>query len=302
MPTRYAQTGWRHNDEKLQREFERISRGTDNSIKKAVQDTVNDTLGPEGLVKQKIRQVSHNDITKVQDVTMLDFQDVVSEGVVIPGFYEVYGSQEYGKVKTFARMPIKTGIIHINTLPDRSYPYNQRDWWKRLDSDIRPDTPYNWYGWAVYNFIDHGWDLQDPNDFILHLVDVDETELLSVEDELDIPSVYSWVDDVLSDEDMLDEAKVLLAIKDYYNLIYGAFTPKKDRLLVDGLNIEEMVLDGEGNQVLVNKNIVLLRGVHKPDLPSTYNARYEGRLDYLDEAERKVRTNLKFRYVLLKGS
>jgi hypothetical protein len=71
--------------------------------------------------------------------------------------------------------------------------------------------------------------------------------------------------------------------------------------VVQGLHIEELVTI-DSVDYTIEKDIIVLRAVHKPDVPTAYRAVYDGRLDYMDEDAGTVRTNLTFRYTLLRGS
>lgn len=274
MPTRHGQTGWIHKDHQTQREFERLSRDIA-SIKK--EGAAGESAGPVSspstnksdwaltlkhnnviMPTQKIIQaINFVDEGQLQDADNVFFQlqpAGIEQFLVSEALVNRNGSKQIN-VKAWAKRRRISGLLPVNTLPDTSTPYSDRDAWKRVGSYWKPENGY--FGWYVYGVIDHGFELFDPNDYMLTLVDM-HMEQIDGENYL-VPS---------------NRAKL--------------FHPEHE-----GMRIEEEQPDGR----VISKNIVIVRGVYKPEMPDYVGqALPEPTVEYIDADH--INTNIIFHYTL----
>lgn len=224
MPTYRGQTGWRHDDSKVQREFERVGRQI-----ASIQNTTNNTTNV--ATATPARTATPDRVIR----TVPDFQH---------------------------------GYISIDRLPDIQVPYNDIDTWKRENSAYTPE--FGKYGWYVYNFIDHGWFLNDPNDFLLQLTDMHTIEMTD-EEKADIPT-YNYINSV-------------------YTVTHGINMQQRAVPEVEGITIDTG-MNG------YTKQIIMIRSVFKPHMFAYNGMPQATELEWIDEPNRRIRTNINFHYSL----
>ena len=120
------------------------------------------------------------------------------------------------------------------------------------------------YGWAVWNIITHNLNLYDKDDFIINLTDV------------------QLVDDPLENPGGLPVLPPLTRPQS-----------EEPRVAEQIYNVAARGLDA---------NRILITGVYKPDIDYKYvGTNHIPVLDYQDEAQRIIRTNLIYRYIIYGG-
>jgi len=198
MPTRHGQTGWIHKDHQTQREFERLSRDISTIKKDAAAGQPTSPASSPSTTSDWALSVKHNGAIVptakwIQGLNFIDIplreekDEVVFD--IVPSSLEnalmANGTTNPRQVniKGYSRRRILKGIIPINKLPDNSVSYEEIDAWKREGLFFTPE--YGYYGWYVYNYIDHGWLLKNPNDYILTLVDTHQV----IEEDIYLPDV-----------------------------------------------------------------------------------------------------------------
>lgn len=213
------------------------------------------------------------------------------------------GTNRQVVIEADAQFPIISGVIPINRLPSSiADTPNQRDYWKRSGYHIRPDKGH--YGWAVYNYIDHGWHLDNPNDFILNIVDLHQLYVREGLTELEVQSVADYVTNNAVSGTEQEQRRWIL---DYFrmaddegnsNNFYAndkSFEPQVFLPVVEGKRIVEL----DDNNLEVTKDIIILRGMYKPN-----NDFYWGGEEFTpipDMVETGIiRTNIVFYYTLIR--
>jgi len=153
-------------------------------------------------------------------------------------------------IKAFVNRKIKKGLITINKLPDNSVGYEEIDAWKRAGLFFTPE--YGKYGWYVYNYIDHGWLLDDPNDYMLTLVDTHQFD----DEGILIPDAQYKQQFIPEHEGMriqYRDADNVLREKDII-IIRGIFKPFSDVFMGTGIQYDQV--ETNEPERLINTNLV----------------------------------------------
>jgi hypothetical protein len=278
---------------------------------KKPEDKKPDDGGGTGAGTRWALSVKHNDtlVGKPKEIQSLNFKDPrVINGTLLPiifklkaqelerGLFEGIsnGTDSEIAITGNAYMDIKSGILPLNKLPSSiaDTPL-QIDFWKREGLNYNPSTGR--YGWYVYNYIDHGWLLNNVNDFILNIVDLHEVFIRDGLTELELQVVLDYVEANADPDDAEDQR---LYIEKYFNELYPAtknFEPQVFYPEIEGKRIYEY--DSTG--LAIPKDIVILRGIYKPNL---YN--YFGGVIPIQEQDLVedgiIRTNIVYYYVLMR--
>jgi hypothetical protein len=200
-------------------------------------------------------------------------------------------------IKAFVKRQVLTGYIDVNNLPLSSNSYLATDEWK---TENRYYTPAEGYaGWYVYAIIDHGWKLNNRNDYIIQFYDTHEVTLDDFTDEVDLDDVAEYLQDLI-DRRMINPLNEQ-ELRDYVNFYYqNIYAP------AHGLYQQEYILEHEGLDVKVltsdgitlNKQIIRLHAIYKPDQFPYFGREYTQAVEYIDVD--KIRTNLRFYYRVIK--
>lgn len=270
MPTRHGQTGWIHKDHQTQREFERLSRDVA-SIKKdgAAGQPTSPASSPSINKSDWALSVKHNNVVVptqkiIQAINFIDkrgdvvdaeevFFDVQPAGLeqmlVSEALLNKNGSKQVN-VKAWAKRRRISGLLPVNTLPDTSTPYHDRDAWKRVGSNWKPNKGY--YGWYVYGVIDHGFPMYDPNDYILTLVDMHLEEIDG--EYIAVPSSQAQafipehegmlIEEELSDGSLITKNIIVVRgiFKPDLSLYVGNANPFLDPVYIDDTHIETDII------------------------------------------------------------
>lgn len=264
--------------------------------------------------------VKHNDVIRgvPKEIQGLNFKDRrIINTVLMPIVFDLKaqaleqaliegiesGENREIAIRGYAQLPIISGKISINKLPSsiEDTP-NERDKWKRQGRHYKPENGY--YGWAVYNYIDHGWTLENVNDFILNLVDLHEVFVRDGLTELELQEVLDFV---TANSITGTEEEQRAWIEEYFRLrndeidtdgIYPPiknFEPQVFYPEIEGKRIKELTL----NNLEIEKDVVILRGIYKPNLYNYFGGGLPTRTMDLVEGN-TVRSNIVYYYTLMR--
>lgn len=252
-----------------------------------------------------------NPIEYDDEVSELPIRFQITENELEPEYSVINkGSDKTSKrervIRAYARDNIKSGIIEINQLPLNADIYDSWDAWKTEGLSITPANGY--YGWYVYNIIDHGWILQNLNDWLITLVDLHNISIGTLEEELENDYINIYLDEVLAilrdeynnPDYVMSDTEQMEWIYIYYTTDFAPLHGHYTQVFfpeIEGRTIEYLDTDN----ILKTKDIVLIHGMYKPGLyPYRGGVYTPGEIEYIDEANRIVRTNIIFHYVLRK--
>lgn len=208
------------------------------------------------------------------------------------------GTDKQVNINAFVDLGIRSGIIYINRLPStiEDTP-RQIDLWRRVGRNYTPLTGK--YGWYVYNYIDHGWDLEDPNDFIINIVDLHKIFLRDGLTELELEVVLAYVE-LNAPEGEEEEQRQY--IEEYFTEVYPAtksFEVQQFIPEIEGMRITEQVDEQDGTYIDEVKDIIIIRGIYKPDLANYWGGVIPAQTADIVE-DGIIRTNICFYYVLMR--
>lgn len=167
-----------------------------------------------------------------------------------------------------ATLEVLTGDITINQLPlDPATMPSGTPTSELYKYENYTYCPPNKYGWYVYKVLNHQFNLLNKNDYILQLIDLHLVDYTDFETDEDGSGVVDELDQII------------------YESIHFNNNPQRSICEHEGL-------DG---------NSIIIRAVCKPDLHDYYGGMYSQNIELIDEDNRIARTNLNFRYILIKG-
>jgi len=203
------------------------------------------------------------------------------------------GTDKQVEIRGSVDLGIKSGIIYINRLPSTiEQTPRQIDLWRRTGRNYTP--LFGKYGWYVYNYIDHGWDLSDPNDYIINIVDLHKVFLRDGLSELELQIVLDYVE-LNAPEGEAEEQRRY--IEEYFTEVYPATKSFEVQQFIP--EIEGMTIVEEVDGVDREKDIIIIRGIYKPDLAKYWGGVLPAQTaDTVEEGI--IRTNICYYYVLMR--
>jgi hypothetical protein len=203
------------------------------------------------------------------------------------------GTNKQVNINALVDLGIKSGIIYINKLPStiEETPRNI-DLWKRTGRNYTPANGK--YGWYVYNYIDHEWALTNHNDYLINLVDLHKIFIRDGLTELELAEVLDYVE-ANAPEGEEDEQRRY--IEEYFNELYPATKGFQDQVFYPEVEGKTVIMEVDGQDI--EKQIVIIRGVYKPDLYTYWGGVLPTQTPDIVE-DGIIRTNIVYYYVIMR--